>query len=179
MSDANFQDAQNPYAAPYAEVGVKPEMAGPVASFRGYAGFWLRFVAFIIDYFFVLIVGTIISMLLGVVIGIIGAAAGASDSAQIVAIIVGYIFAVGFSIGYYAGMESSSYQATLGKMALGLKVVNLEGRRISFWRAFYRLILKNILGILTLTISYIMVGLTERKQGLYDMIAKTLVIKTR
>ena len=75
---------------------------------------------------------------------------------------------------YEAVMESSSYQATLGKMILGMKVSDLYGNRISFARATGRHFAK-ILSAMILCIGFIMVGLTERKQGLHDLIAGTLV----
>ena len=77
---------------------------------------------------------------------------------------------------YGALMESSPYQATLGKMALGMKVTDLYGNRISFARATGRHFAKYI-SMITLCIGFIMVGFTERKQGLHDMIAGTLVLK--
>lgn len=79
---------------------------------------------------------------------------------------------------YEAAMESSSKQATVGKMALGLRVTDLEGRRISFARATGRHFAKIISGM-TLLIGYIMAGFTERKQALHDMIAGTLVQRTQ
>ena len=75
---------------------------------------------------------------------------------------------------YEAVMESSSYQATLGKMILGMKVTDLYGNRISFARATGRHFAK-ILSAMILCIGFIMVGLTERKQGLHDLVAGTLV----
>lgn len=78
---------------------------------------------------------------------------------------------------YEAVMESSSKQATLGKMALGLKVTDEQGRRISFVRATGRYFSKIISGMI-LCIGYIMAGFTARKQALHDMIAGTLVTRT-
>lgn len=75
---------------------------------------------------------------------------------------------------YEAFLESSSYQATLGKMIFGMKVTDLYGNRISFARATGRHFAKILSGMI-LCIGFIMVGLTERKQGLHDMIAGTLV----
>ena len=79
---------------------------------------------------------------------------------------------------YEASMESSARQATVGKMALALKVTDLEGRRISFARASGRHFAKYISGMILL-IGYIMAGFTERKQALHDMIAGTLVVRTQ
>ena len=75
---------------------------------------------------------------------------------------------------YEAFMLSSQYQATLGKMIFGMKVTDLYGNRISFARATGRHFAKWLSGMI-LGIGYIMVGFTERKQGLHDMLAGTLV----
>jgi len=75
---------------------------------------------------------------------------------------------------YEALLESSSYQATLGKMIFGMKVTDLNGHRISFGRATGRHFAK-WLSTMILCIGYIMVGFTERKQGLHDLLAGTLV----
>jgi uncharacterized RDD family membrane protein YckC len=77
---------------------------------------------------------------------------------------------------YYALLESSAWQATLGKKALGLEVTDMEGRRISFGRATGRFFAK-IISALILWIGFIMAGFTEKKQALHDMIAGTLVIR--
>ena len=77
---------------------------------------------------------------------------------------------------YYALLESSAWQATLGKKALGLEVTDMQGARISFGRATGRFFAKIISSII-LCIGFIMIGFTEKKQGLHDMIAGTLVIR--
>lgn len=79
---------------------------------------------------------------------------------------------------YWAGMHSSPYQATVGKMALGMKVTDLDGERISFARATGRH-LAEFLSAMLLMIGYLMVAFTRRKQGLHDIIAGTLVIRSR
>src|SRR6202035_5143373 len=77
---------------------------------------------------------------------------------------------------YYALLESSSWHATLGKMALRLQVTDLEGRRIGFGRASGRFFGKIISGMI-LYIGFLMAGFTEKKQALHDMMAGCLVIK--
>jgi uncharacterized RDD family membrane protein YckC len=74
-------------------------------------------------------------------------------------------------------MTSSDRQATVGKIAVGLKVTDLYGQRISFARATGRHFAK-ILSAMVLFIGYIMVAFTERKQGLHDILAGTLVVKS-
>jgi uncharacterized RDD family membrane protein YckC len=74
-------------------------------------------------------------------------------------------------------MESSAHQGTLGKIALGLFVTDLQGRRISFGRASGRFFAKIITGLIPFFIGYIMAGFTEKRQALHDMIAGCLVLK--
>ena len=78
---------------------------------------------------------------------------------------------------YFAFMESSSKQATLGKMALGLKVTDLNGERIGFGKAILRFFAKFISG-LPVYFGFFMVGFDEKKQSLHDKIVGTLVLKT-
>src|SRR6185503_12528829 len=76
---------------------------------------------------------------------------------------------------YQTLMESSKLQATLGKMALGLRVTDLDGNRISWGRANARYF-ASILSMMTLYIGYIMAAFTQKKQALHDMVAGTLVL---
>ena len=87
------------------------------------------------------------------------------------------LISVLINVSYYALMESSKHQATLGKMALGLKVVDIYGRPISVGRAYGREFAK-ILSALICLIGYIMAGFSAKKQALHDLIAGTLIVKT-
>ena len=78
---------------------------------------------------------------------------------------------------YYLFMHSSSKQATLGKMAMGLKVTDLDGERIGVGKSFLRTIGSFVSAVL-LMVGYLMVAFTERKQGLHDKIAGTLVVRS-
>jgi ssDNA-binding Zn-finger/Zn-ribbon topoisomerase 1 len=77
---------------------------------------------------------------------------------------------------YFAVLESSEWQATLGKMVCGLIVVDEYDNRISFARATGRYFAQ-ILSALILGIGFIMVAFTRRKQGLHDLLAGTLVTR--
>ncbi len=77
---------------------------------------------------------------------------------------------------YYALMESSSLQGTLGKLAVGSIVTDLEGERISFLKATGRNLGKLISSLL-FCVGYLVAGFTERKQALHDMMAGCLVIQ--
>lgn len=151
-----------------------------------YAGFWLRFVAYIIDDLIMGFVGFIVS--LPFIGGIIFSAIGIGEHADFdektalgVAGIIGSVVGLVIVIAvmgwlYFALMESSKTQATLGKMALSLKVTDMEGNPISFGRATGRYFGKIISGMI-LYIGYILAGLTEKKQALHDMMAGCLVIR--
>ncbi len=76
---------------------------------------------------------------------------------------------------YYALMESSEKQATLGKIIVGIKVTDLEGKKISFSKASGRYFGK-FLSRLTLCIGYVMAGFTQKKQALHDILSSCLVI---
>lgn len=77
---------------------------------------------------------------------------------------------------YYAQMESSRYQATIGKIAMGIKVTDEHGHRLDFSKALLRNLSK-ILSSAILGIGYIMIVFDARNQGLHDKIADTLVVK--
>jgi uncharacterized RDD family membrane protein YckC len=77
---------------------------------------------------------------------------------------------------YSALLESSEWQATLGKKACGLVVTDMHGDRITFARASGRFFASYFSGFI-LGIGYLMAAFTEKKQTLHDMIAETLVKK--
>lgn len=77
---------------------------------------------------------------------------------------------------YYALCESSAWQATPGKLALGLRVTDEHGRRIGFARATGRFFGKFLSGLI-LDIGYMLAGWTERKQALHDLMAGCCVVR--
>jgi len=100
---------------------------------------------------------------------------GASTRAPLVGMTM--VVSVLLSWCYEAYFLSSSRQATPGKMALGLRVTDLNGQRISFDQATGRHFAKYLSRVILL-IGYIMAAFTERKQALHDMIGGTLVVKS-
>jgi uncharacterized RDD family membrane protein YckC len=143
-----------------------------------YSGFWLRVGAYFIDWIILSIANTIVQFILGAMSANSISSVKELDQnllAQVAVVLPFLLASIIVSWLYYALMESSKYQGTLGKMALGIKVTDLNGQKISFGRATGRYFAK-ILSTLTLSIGYIMVAFTEKKQGLHDLIAKTLVI---
>jgi uncharacterized RDD family membrane protein YckC len=166
-----------------ASAGVVPAsftMAQPV-----YAGFWLRFVAYLID---VLIVGIPVGVLfmvvaLGAGFGTAFGRIGEGNGSEILPMLLGGAFLTIFCFAllgvwlYYALCESSAWQATVGKRALGLVVTDYAGNRVTFGRASGRFFGRLVTGLIPFAIGYIMAGFTEKKQALHDMIAACLVIR--
>jgi uncharacterized RDD family membrane protein YckC len=165
----------NPYPQGAAYPGAMPyPAAAPLGGVR-YGGFWIRVVAFIIDAIIVRVVAWPIGMVFSLG-GLAGTMGGFPHGGVGLHLLGGGIVAVVIIFGswlYEALMLSSPYQATLGKMIFGMKVTDLSGNRISFGRATGRHFAK-WLSAMILCIGFIMVGLTERKQGLHDMLAGTL-----
>lgn len=121
----------------------------------GYAGFWKRFVALLIDGIILAIISGIANLLL------------ADWLAGLIGFFLGWV--------YFSYMESSTSQATLGKQAMGIYVTDINGQRISFLRATGRYFGKYLSGFI-LGIGYIMAAFTARKQALHDILASTLVL---
>lgn len=119
-----------------------------------YAGFWIRTGAYLIDILVMIPVTLVINLAVGDPMG-------------------GFINLL-IGVAYYGLMESSSYQATLGKMAVGIKVGDMDGDQISVANAIGRYFAK-IVSALVLLIGFMMVGWDERKQGLHDKMAGTTV----
>ncbi len=76
---------------------------------------------------------------------------------------------------YHASFECSSWQGSLGKMALGIRVTDLQGERIGFLRATGRHFGK-LFSALTLMFGFLMIAFTEKRQGLHDMLSGCLVV---
>ncbi len=144
-----------------------------------YGGFWKRFFAWLLDSvlinsgFFILggIIGEIVVFL---------SSSSFESQAPAKAMVEGLkpfllVIEVVLYWLYYTVFESSSKQATLGKLALGIKVTDIEGNRLSFGRATGRHFSK-FLSVILLGFGFIMIAFTEKKQGLHDIIAGCLVI---
>src|SRR5207248_972139 len=152
----------------------------PMFGQQAYAGFWLRFCAVFVDGVILWIGGAIINVVLFAAVGanyfdywpqarpMTPAVAAMNGLSSILSIVIAWL--------YSALQESSARQATLGKLAVGIIVTDLNGQRLTFGRATGRHFAK-LISLFTLLIGYIMAGLTERKQALHDMIASTLVVK--
>lgn len=146
-----------------------------------YASFWLRLLAFIIDY---LLVSFVLSIIITMVIMIGFAEMGPqiveqgddwvrnmSESwAPAPFILIGAFWL------YFALMHSSAWGATVGKRILGLYVADAAGHRINFGQATLRFLGK-LLSVFTFFVGFLVALVHPRRQALHDLIAKTYVMR--
>lgn len=148
-----------------------------------YAGFWIRAGAFIIDGIALGFVG-MIWFFIAYALGLLDNYMALADSAEklsfheIWAALPWTYYAVSTVIAwlYEALLLSSSWQATVGKRAMGIVVVDSEGERCSFARASLRFFIKNFVSG-WFFFGYLLVLTNERKQALHDMVAGTFCEK--
>ena len=136
---------------------------------KSYGGFWKRVIAYLIDAF---IIAFPVTMIFGTVIP----QTMMTENVQVtsVAVSMPQVIMLVASWVYFAGLESSVWQATVGKKMLGMKVTDTSGEQIDFIKATIRYFAK-IISSFILMIGFIMVAFTEKKQGLHDFIAGNLV----
>jgi uncharacterized RDD family membrane protein YckC len=166
----------------------EPEPAPPAVIPKvRYAGFWLRFLASLLDMFLLSVVLNPLFFYLFLRAGIIKnpqdqppdfsamlAMMQQPETLRAALAVEAIVFVI---VGiYFSLMESSPLQATLGKRILGLKVTDLEGRRISLGRATARYFAK-MFSNLTFMIGYVIAGFTEHKQALHDILSQCLVVR--
>jgi uncharacterized RDD family membrane protein YckC len=140
-----------------------------VISQNTYAGFFRRFVAFLIDSIAIRIA---LLALLGFDV---------RDEIHISHWGLLNLFSISTLIGellvaaYFVGMESSSWQATLGKRLLGIRVTDTSYRRISTGTALIRHFSKYLSAVIFM-LGYIWVIFDDRRQAWHDKLAGTYVI---
>jgi uncharacterized RDD family membrane protein YckC/Tfp pilus assembly major pilin PilA len=122
-----------------------------------YAGFWRRLAALVVDCLVLAIPNYAINTAL-------------HGSATVAALLN-----IAIAVAYFAGLHSSKMQATVGKMAFGIKVTDLEGKRIGVPLAIGRYFAAWLSAII-LCIGFVMVAFNKKRQALHDIICKTLVL---
>jgi len=147
-----------------------------------FAGFWRRFVAYMIDGF---IIGVVFIVLMIVAVLAYFAGAMSGDSGAFIARITDpeqialftlwtWAFSLFMNIAYFTYFHGSTGR-TPGKMLLGMQVVSADGTPISYGIAFLRSVGYLISG-LVFCLGYIWIGFDKKKQGWHDKIAGTVVI---
>jgi uncharacterized RDD family membrane protein YckC len=156
--------------------------AGVTAAPARYAGFWIRFVAVIIDGIILLVVGGIVQVVvLGSFTGSLPTVDAGTPPEEMAATFMGALglaYLLNTVIGCtYEAVFISQMSAMPGKMALGLKVLRPDGTKVSLARAIGRYFAK-LLSAMIMMIGYIIAGFDSQKRALHDMICDTRVIKS-
>jgi predicted Zn finger-like uncharacterized protein len=142
----------------------------PLPHKRPKAGFWIRFVAYLLD-----------SMILGVAQFAISLALGFAGEAllgdgdlalPLISALSGMVIGLTYAV-FFTGYNGQ----TPGKMALRIQVIRTDGSSMTYGRAFLREVVGKFASGIILGIGYLMVGFDRQKQGLHDKIADTYVIK--
>jgi uncharacterized RDD family membrane protein YckC len=139
------------------------------AAVMPYGGFWRRLIALVIDS----LIWILPAFAIGFVLGIAMYQQGIRSQSDldvienVVGILIWWL--------YFATMESSPLQGTLGKLAIGIKVTDMNGGRITFGRASGRHFAK-ILSAIILCIGFLIAAFTKKKQALHDILAECLVV---
>jgi len=153
-----------------------------------YAGFWLRFLAWMIDQAMLVGIGFV---LLGRLASLARAGGMFDNSFEplddidnwyavlgLAATVLFGVFFLVLSWLYHALMESSAWQGTMGKRALGIVVTDLSGARVNFGRASGRFFGRLVTLMIPLGIGYILAAFTAQKQALHDLLSSCLVLRT-
>jgi uncharacterized RDD family membrane protein YckC len=153
---------------------------GTVPGPYGYGGFWQRFVARIVDGFALMIPNLLLGLILGVGWGgrLMGktpdaANVGAFFLMQAIFQVTSVAIAIAYEIFFIR-----KFDATPGKMAMGLKLLRADGGKLSVGRIIGRYFAYLVSGII-LCIGFIIAAFDDEKRSLHDRICDTRVIKTR
>jgi len=166
---------------------ASPQTSQHVASqerANSYGGFWLRFLAYWLDCLVLYAPVSLLVLLLGDLLSeAFRPVLLDSMPPQEVDTLLPYIAeGIGqwvlllLAVPYFVVLESSKWRATPAKLVLGLQVIGEDGATISAWRAAGRFFGK-MLSLLPLGIGFLMVGFTQKKQGLHDKVSDTLVVR--
>jgi uncharacterized RDD family membrane protein YckC len=144
-----------------------------------YAGFWIRFLARLIDGVLLAVVGVIIRLPLALMLGLSPRGAGSIAVLPVAIGLIGVmtLINIGIAVAYEVYFVSTK-GATLGKQVLGLKIVRADGGPIPLNLAVGRYFAMWISSI-TLGIGYIIAGFDPEKRALHDRICETRVIHAR
>jgi predicted Zn finger-like uncharacterized protein len=138
----------------------------------GYAGFWIRVVAYMIDFLLLGVMQFVLGILFSRAVDLLGVPVEGDPSVDLIVWLFGATLSIGYAVFFtgYCGQ-------TPGKMALRIKVMRADGSPIGYGRAALREVFGKFISALLLGIGYLMVAFDGRKQGLHDKIADTCVIK--
>ena len=161
----DHKDIDDAFAAIGSGQVAAPVQGVPTAPVK-YAGFWIRAVAMILDGLILMIPIALVQLALffafklerNLAYNIISSASG---------MLITWTYAI-------AMINSSG--STLGKKAVGIRVLSADDSQLSLGRIIVRETIGRLLSALLLCVGYLMVIFTGRKQSLHDKLARTVVV---
>ena len=187
--DANNQQVvnqQNPYQQYYQEYlpNFNPSFGAVVQSGNvEYAGFGIRLLAWLIDllvllFFLRFIIALISDFFITFIFIYVSIVSADSSIVRFLSDFIGVFIGFSVTLLYFTLFWSSKFQGTPGKIVLGLKIVDVNGNKISYFTALIRYI-STIISSLLLGIGYLLIIFDGKKQALHDKLASTYVIKVK
>ncbi|MBB5324482.1 putative RDD family membrane protein YckC [Anoxybacillus tepidamans] len=132
-----------------------------------YAGFWMRFWAYLLD---LLVVGSINRLIIHPIFRLFDLSMDETNMFSPIAVVTAVTFYL------YFVLMTKCFQQTLGKMVFGLKVIDMNGRPLTWLTVLFREVIGKFISKFILLIGFLFVAFSEKKQGLHDQIADTTVI---
>ncbi|WP_237562975.1 RDD family protein [Bacillus dakarensis] len=139
---------------------------GKVERKLSFAGFWMRFWAYLLD---LVVIGSIDRIIINPIFKMLGLELNA------ISIFAPISIAAAITFYAYFVLMTKFFGQTLGKMVFGLKVVNLKGERLSWGTVLFREWIGRFIST-SIWITYIIVAFLPKKQGLHDLFADTTVV---
>ncbi|MBI4588488.1 MAG: RDD family protein [Candidatus Rokubacteria bacterium] len=141
------------------------------------SGFWMRYAALSLDMYVLALPVALFGILAAVAMPLMAVGGKLPPSAAAAVGLTVALFLVAFMVAYSVWMHGKWGQ-TLGKMALGMKVIRMDGSPLGYGGAFIRW-MASVLSVVVLMIGYIMAGLRSDKRALHDLLAGTRVTYIR
>jgi uncharacterized RDD family membrane protein YckC len=134
-----------------------------------YAGFWMRFWAYLLD---LLVIGSLNGIVIYPIFRALDLSLNKANMFAPVSIVTAIIFYV------YFVLMTRFFGQTLGKMVFGLRVISLQDQKLSWGAIIFREWIGRFISG-TIIILYVVVGFLPKKQGIHDLFADTTVIHER
>jgi len=132
-----------------------------------YAGFWTRFVSYLIDMIVIYAISSLLNTIsFGLLNKVLDFPILGEESLSYVIVMFTYFI----SMTYF-------FSQTLGKMIMKVKIETNRGDKLSFADVVYRELVGRLLTIFLAYLPYLAVAFTNKKKGLHDFIADTVVVK--
>lgn len=147
----------------YTEERTVIETASP---FR-YGGFWMRFWAYLLD---LLVVASLNRLLVYPLFRLSDLSLEEKTLFSPIAVVTTVVFYTYFVI------MTKYFQQTVGKMVFGLKVIDVNGRSLTWLTVLFREVIGKFISKFILFIGFLLVAFSKKKQGLHDQIADTTVV---